>query len=104
MPCITKTAKYLKIPNCQNPGKHYFSIHLGAKCRQLESENIVKVTRNGRKERRYEGGTHLPLHHVSLNGLQMPQLQALIGFCLYCIDNDKKGRQYPYRMLDGQCA
>lgn len=57
-----------------------------------------------RREGRDGGETHLPLCHASLKGLQMPQPQALIGFCLYCIHNDKKGRQYPYRMLDGQCA
>lgn len=59
---------------------------------------------NGRTEGRYEGDTLLPLWHVALNGLQMPQVQALMAFWLYCIDSDKKGRQYPYRMLDGQCA
>jgi len=30
--------------------------------------------------------------------------KPLIGFFLYCIDNDKKGTQYPYRKLDGQYA
>lgn len=65
---------------------------------------MVRVMGNGRTEGRYEGGTLLPLWHVALNGLQMPQVQTLIGFWLYCIDSDKKGRQYPYRMLDGQCA
>lgn len=85
--------------------KNIISIHLEVKCRQLErDENTVRVMGNGRTEGRHEGVKLLPLWHVAVNGLQMPQVQALKGFWLYCMDSDKKGRQYPYRMLDGQYA
>lgn len=84
--------------------KNIISIHLEVKCRQLESENIVRAMGNDRTEGRYEGGRLLSLWHMALNGLQMPRVRALTGSWLYCIDNDRKGRQYPYRMLDGQSA